>query len=174
MQTVKRLFPLLLALCLLTGCGQAEYITPLREEEPVYIDQMVIKDIDLEYETMALSTSSAAQNTLLLPVASGDSTKSSSRAVVDYSNTKDGYVMVRFTGATSKRLRVQVKGPSTTYTYDLPVGAWTTYPLSDGNGNYQVTVLENTTKSQGAGRQPLRPPGQGGGHLSFRNQQRDL
>ncbi len=56
--------------------------------------------------------------------------------------------MVNFTGSTSKRLKAQVSGPSTKYTYDLTAGAWTTFPLSDGNGNYTVTVFENTSGSK--------------------------
>ena len=36
-------------------------------------------------------------------------------------------------------------GPTTTYTYDLPVQGWATFPLSDGNGDYSVTVFENTS-----------------------------
>ena len=43
------------------------------------------------------------------------------------------------------RIKVQVKGPSTTYTYNLTPGSegWTTFPLSDGNGWYQVVVYRN-------------------------------
>jgi transglutaminase-like putative cysteine protease len=37
-----------------------------------------------------------------------------------------------------------VKGPTTTYTYNLDAdNAWDTFPLSDGNGKYQVAVYEN-------------------------------
>lgn len=75
--------------------------------------------------------------------ASGVAEKRNDRAVIDYSNTQDGYVMVQFTADTSKRLKVQVKGPTATYTYDLTQKQWTTFPLTDGNGNYQVSVYEN-------------------------------
>lgn len=78
-----------------------------------------------------------------LPEASGEKAEQNERSVIDYSNTEDGYVMVRFTAATSKPLKVQVAGPSITYTYDLSMGIWTTFPLSDGDGNYKVTVYEN-------------------------------
>ncbi len=142
MQKMRRLVPLLLALCLLAGCGQA---VPDNEDEEIYIDRLVLSEVNLEYEAEALSSGAAAKDTLLMPVASGTATKKTSRAVVDYSNIKDGYVMVQFTGSTSKRLKVQVKGPTTTYTYDLPAKAWTTFPLSDGNGSYKVTVYENTS-----------------------------
>ena len=84
-------------------------------------------------------------DTMLLPTASGTAVKSGGGAEIDYSNTKDGYVMVRFAGANSKRLKVQVAGPSTTYNYDLPTGNWVTFPLSDGNGSYKISALQNTS-----------------------------
>ena len=87
----------------------------------------------------------AAQSGMLLPVAAGTVVQKCDRAVIDYSNTADGYVMVNFTGSTTKRLKVQVTGPATTYTYDLPPGKWVTFPLSDGNGSYKATVFENTS-----------------------------
>ena len=65
--------------------------------------------------------------------------------MIDYSNTKDGYVMVQYTAQTTKRLKIQVKGPTTTYTYDLKQGQWTVFPLSDGNGSYQVSVFQNVS-----------------------------
>ncbi|WP_295750842.1 transglutaminase-like domain-containing protein [uncultured Oscillibacter sp.] len=143
MRTIKRLFPLLLSLLLLVGCGAKAYGPEEDFYEDFYIDRLVLEGVDLENEAVALASSPAATDTLLLPVASGTAVQKSSRAVIDYSNTKDGYVMVQFTGSTSKRLRVQVKGPTTTYTYDLAQKVWTTFPLSDGNGSYKVTVFEN-------------------------------
>lgn len=83
---------------------------------------------------------------LPMPVASGTLQKKTSKAVIDYSNTADGYVMVQFTASSGKRLKAQVKGPSgTVYTYDIQQGVWVTLPLSDGNGSYKVTVFENTS-----------------------------
>lgn len=83
-----------------------------------------------------------------LPTASGTQVAKNDNAVIDYSNTADGYIMVDYTASTSKRLKVQVTGPKTTYTYDLPAGVWTTFPLSDGNGGYKVTVFENVEGSK--------------------------
>lgn len=146
----RRFLPALLALLLLAGCAQPPAAPAAGDEaglpeEDIFIDRMVLEEIELENEAVALAEGPAATDTLLLPVASGTAAKKSARAVVDYSNITDGYVMVQFSAATAKRLKVQVKGPSTTYTYDLPAQAWTTFPLSDGNGGYQVTVLENTS-----------------------------
>ena len=56
--------------------------------------------------------------------------------------------MAQYTAKTDKRLKAQVKGPTTTYTYNLTAGSWATFPLSDGNGRYQVTVYQNTEGSK--------------------------
>lgn len=169
MKLWKRLLPLALALSMMAGlaaCGQSGDVNvePSESQSPsdsavpsedldleeAYLESVVVEDIDLSDEAVALSDSPVALPVGLMPVASGTLVKQNSRAVIDYSNTKDGYVMVQFTGTTATRIKVQISGPSTAtsqlkYTYDLPVGAWTTFPLSDGNGQYTVTVLENTS-----------------------------
>ncbi len=79
-------------------------------------------------------------------VASGTLVKVSDggEALIDYSNTKDGYVMAQYTAATTQRLKAQVKGPGTTYTFNLSPGLWSAFPLADGNGTYQISILRNT------------------------------
>lgn len=77
------------------------------------------------------------------PVASGVLIAESKDAVIDYSNTEDGYVMVQYRGSSKKKLKAQVAGPSTTYTYNITKGKWEIFPLSDGNGDYKVSVFEN-------------------------------
>ena len=89
-----------------------------------------------------------AQITLLKPVASGILVKKNDSATIDYSNTNDGYVMVKFTAATTLKLKVQVKGPTTTYTYNLNPGEWTVFPLSDGNGEYAIKVYKNVVDNK--------------------------
>ena len=148
MKRMKRLFlPLLAAALLLSGCGQTAAETAPAEEqetqEEIYTEVTPLEEVDLEDEAVALAGEPAV-STLLLPEASGTLVQSNGKAAIDYSNTADGYVMVKYTAATTKRLKVQVKGPSTTYTYNLAAdAAWDTFPLSDGNGTYQVVVYEN-------------------------------
>ena len=84
-----------------------------------------------------------AQITLLRPVASGTEVKSNKYATIDYSNTKDGYVMVKYLAETEKQLMVQVTGATTTYTYMIVPNEWTVFPLSDGNGDYTIKVYQN-------------------------------
>lgn len=141
----KRLLPLALALTLLAGCAPAGDISG----EDVYTDRVELREVIIEEEAVALADAPAALNDLLLPKASGTQVKENSRAVVDYSNAKDGYVMVKCSSA-GKKLMVQVFGPSyakdeTKYTYNLNADEWTTFPLSDGNGGYKVVVYENTS-----------------------------
>ena len=127
----KKLASLLLALCLLASYGQTAVYALQADEAPIQVEDAKIP-------------LAAAVDTMLLPVASGTAVKSGKGAEIDYSNVKDGYVMVRYAAANSKRLKVQVAGPTTTYNYDLPTGGWVTFPLSDGNGSYKVSALENT------------------------------
>ena len=135
-----RILPLALALCLLSGCGSTAGKT---EEKDAFLDETALDVVSLEEEAVALAEGPAALDTMLEPVASGVHTKENGAAVIDYSNTSDGYVMVCYTAQTSKRLKAQVKGPTTTYTYNLTQEKWATFPLSDGNGSYQVVVYEN-------------------------------
>ena len=149
---LKQTLALLLALVTLAGCSAQSPQSPSDAPDPddAFIEQApMIEIVDIEDEAVALSDAPApASPTVLKPVASGAQTQSSGQATIDYSNTKDGYVMVK--ASSSKKLMVRVFGPSyavneTKYTYTLPSGEWTTFPLSDGNGSYKVTVYENVS-----------------------------
>lgn len=150
----KVILPISVVAMLLSGCGQVSQSADSQQklQNSTSVQQsnknssdVSIEEVSLEQEAVAL-TANPALSTQITPVASGTLVEKNDRAEIDYSNTSDGYVMVRFTGQTATRLKVQVQGPSTTYTYDLPQGSdWTTFSLSDGNGNYKVTVFENTT-----------------------------
>ena len=102
----------------------------------------------LANEAVQLPGSEAAIPNVTTAVASGAKVKSNTEASIDYSNTNDGYVMVCYTTTTTQRLKVQVKGPATTYTYNLSPQQWTAFPLSDENGNYQITVYKNVVDSK--------------------------
>ncbi|MCF2664051.1 transglutaminase domain-containing protein [Oscillibacter valericigenes] len=147
-----RLISLLLLLILLTGCGQAlptpevPQANAPQAEQAAYTEPVTPStQASLGQEAAALTAAPAAPLEGPKTVASGTLVKKNSKAVIDYSNTKDGYVMVQYTAQTTKRLKAQVKGPTTTYTYDLKLGQWTVFPLSDGNGSYQVSVFQNVS-----------------------------
>lgn len=98
-------------------------------------------------QTVTLTEEAAIPNNITA-VASGSKVKSNAYAAIDYSNTDDGYVMVRYTAETTSKLKAQVKGPDTTYTYSLTPQQWAAFPLSDENGDYQISIYENVTANK--------------------------
>ncbi len=138
-----RFLPALLALSLLSACGQSGVN---KDDYIRYVSQIKISDTAVLNEAEAFAAPAAPDN-ILMPSASGEKTEKNAQAVIDYSNVSDGYVMAQYTAATDKKLKVQVTR-ETTYTYDLKPGEWTTFPLSDGSGEYKVTVFENVVDSK--------------------------
>ncbi|MBE6955659.1 MAG: transglutaminase domain-containing protein [Ruminococcaceae bacterium] len=140
MKLFRNVTLLILALTLLlTGCA------PAAQTDDPFIDAAPLGLAILEDEAVALSDAPAAVPEFPEAEATGEKEKKNTEATIDYSNTADGYVMVHYTANTSKRLKVQVKGPSTTYTYNLTRGQWEVFPFSDGNGSYKITVYRNVS-----------------------------
>ena len=76
--------------------------------------------------------------------ASGKAVEENDQMVIDYSNMDKGYVMIKYKQATKVKLKAQVGCPTgVTYTYNLTPQQWATVPLSEGNGQYKVTVFTN-------------------------------
>lgn len=79
----------------------------------------------------------------LVPQADGIAVASNDVAVIDYSHMSDGYVCANYTG-TCPKVKLRITGPDTVvYTYDLHGGGYETFPLSSGDGYYDVTIYEN-------------------------------
>ena len=91
-----------------------------------------------------------ALSSVLVPVASGTAVSDNASSSMDYSNARDGYVMVKWLAGGTPKLKVLIKGPSgTTYQYNLRSdGQYDTFPLSDGSGSYSVGVYKNISGSQ--------------------------
>ena len=98
----------------------------------------------LEDEAVALAASPGALPSGMEPQ-QGALVKGNAKAEIDYSHTGEGYVMVRPLADSGKRWKAQVKGSTATYTYNLTPAVWAVFPLSDGNGEYQITVYENVS-----------------------------
>lgn len=144
-----KLVLMVLALAMvLSACGQTDVAKNSEANDNGYISQHKIAEklIVLD-EMVALADAPATPTSVKMPSASGVKVEKNSRAAIDYSNTADGYVMVNFIDTTDKKLKVQVTR-ETTYTYNLQAGEWTTFPLSDGNGEYKVSVFENVSDTK--------------------------
>ena len=75
------------------------------------------------------------------PQASGTSTFSNGGAVIDASNASQGYIMVKYSGGTS-RIKVRIS-KGTEYTYDLNTGGnYEVFPLTEGSGTYTVKIFQ--------------------------------
>ncbi len=82
-----------------------------------------------------------------VPQASGTQVYSGNGAEIDASNSSDGYVMIRYTGSSTAKLKVIIeKSGGTKYTYNLnTAGKHEVFPLTDGNGSYSIGVHQNTS-----------------------------
>ncbi len=81
--------------------------------------------------------------TILVPEHPGEQEKRNDKVVIDYSRIADGYFMVQRIVETDHRFKVLVKIKGITYNYNLDTGDWAAFPLSEGDGSYQVSIHEN-------------------------------
>lgn len=85
----------------------------------------------------------------LSPEMSGENVSENDLAVIDHSNASEGYVYIRYQGENPK-VKLQITGPDDVlYTYDLDsAGRADVFPLSAGNGTYEINVYENVQQKQ--------------------------
>ena len=157
---LKKLITLLLAaslaLALLAGCASKEEVVDLDEIGECYgpaVDLGAL--LDEAVPLAAIVRLGATTGTVLTPSAPGKSVNQNSSAVVDYSNAKDGYIMVKWKNGGTPKLKVLIKGPTAgkgvydSYQYNLRTdGEYDVFPLSDGSGKYSIGVYKNTSGAQ--------------------------
>lgn len=144
---MKRIVPLVCLTLLLLGCGKQTQPSTKETTLPAPTQEETL--VSMEAEAVALADAPPPPvSVVLAPEAPGIRESRCDAAVVDYSHADQGYIMACYTAETESRLKLQVKGPTTTYTYNLSAGQWTAVPLSDGDGTYQAVVYENVSGSQ--------------------------
>lgn len=132
---------------LLSGCGAQNDLT--EAESTVYssLSQPVGESVS---EPVSEPVNESAQkayrdNTPLCLIPSPDGTAEVHNEVasIDYSHADQGYVMADYTGSCPK-VKLRITGSDNiTYTYDLHGSGYETFPLSSGDGSYDVTIYEN-------------------------------
>ena len=155
-----RLRILLITYCMAMGlcaCGSASDSLPVDASVTgTYDDQSSADPASADTDTSSPETASPdTENTspvgsprdatpvCLVPQADGTAVVSNDVAVIDYSHMSDGYVCANYTG-TCPKVKLRITGPDTVvYTYDLHGGGYETFPLSSGDGYYDVTIYEN-------------------------------
>lgn len=130
----KKLGIVLLSALMLTGCAS-------NSNTDDTLDSAVIDIID---EDVPLS-GRAGKVGALVPTASNKSIKQNDYALLDYSNSSQGYVMVKYLKAADKKIKVQISlSNGTVYTYNLNSRSeYEVFPLTQGNGTYKIQVFEN-------------------------------
>lgn len=79
--------------------------------------------------------------------APGAKTDGNEYVTIDYSNDSEGYIMVNYLGSCQK-VKLQITGPNqVTYTYNITNG-YAAFPLTSGDGSYQINVCENIVDSK--------------------------
>ncbi len=138
---------MLSAMVFLSACStQPQQSEPMNTTEfPDQLYTMSSEPISIQDNEIPLSTTPPL-STILVPEASGEVVYSGLGGTMDASNTTEGYIMCKFDGATTTKLKVMITGPSgVPYYYDLNAeGTYETFPFTDGNGSYKVAILKNT------------------------------
>lgn len=131
----------LLLVSLFAGCANKEILEIHNPEDFAISHDGEL--IALATEMVPLSAA-PAMFTVRAPAAPGTRVNENQKALIDYTNAADGYVMIKYKQATNKQLRVLITGPSEVrYQYTLKSnGDFEVFPLSDGNGSYQIVVCE--------------------------------
>lgn len=96
-------------------------------------------------------TSSSGQTYIdYKPNAPGDKVYEESDVVIDASNTKDGYVMVKYSGNKKDKIKILITSPNdVTYNYNAKnKGEYEAFVLSEGSGKYNIGVYKNITGTE--------------------------
>lgn len=79
-----------------------------------------------------------------VPLSPGKDTASNDKVLVDYSNSSEGYISVRW-NETGKRVKLRIICGDKTYDHDVSGGGAVEYfPVSCGSGTYKVQIYEQT------------------------------
>ena len=101
-------------------------------------------DTALSSSSTVIDSQTARDNTpvCLETTAPGTESDGNDLAVLDYSNYKDGYIMVNYLGDCAK-VKLLLTGPDgITNKYDIKKGL-AAFPLTAGDGTYELSVCEN-------------------------------
>lgn len=137
----KRFLALLICLPLiLSGCQSSN---SSNRKQQIIIDNPEMETA-LSDSSVVISTTTERNNSpvCLVPTAPGTLTTGNSYVTIDYSNYKEGYVMINYLGS-SPKTKLQITGPNeVVYTYDLHNG-FASFPLTSESGTYKIAVCEN-------------------------------
>ncbi|MBQ7919303.1 MAG: transglutaminase domain-containing protein [Lachnospiraceae bacterium] len=128
-------------LCVLSlcGCGNVE----LPEVSVPELSTLIEETSATASEESNAVLKDAAPPYVPLPEAPGTVTCGNDVVTIDTSNIQDGYLCVNYTGNCPK-VKLILTGPDDyKCTYDITGGGYEAFPLTAGNGSYNVGIYEN-------------------------------
>lgn len=134
---------------LLTGCGAESGSAPVGNGNVNIAEETTSSAANPNISATASQGTRDNTPKCLVPEAPGTNVETKKDiAVIDYSNASEGYICVKYTGSVEK-LKLRITGTdSVVYTYDLHPGEFEVFPLSSGNGAYEITLYENISGTQ--------------------------
>ena len=132
----------------LTGCNKADYEAAAKRSDSSNKKTSSQAGTGSQTGTgsqAGTSSSGTRDNTpqVLTPVASGSKIFENTLASVDYSNSDEGYIMVKYFGESSRSKAMVVTPDNTKYYYNLtPGSAYVALPLLD-SGSYNIVIYES-------------------------------
>ncbi len=79
------------------------------------------------------------------PVVNGKITLGNDKCIIDLSNQKEGYMMVKYLGSNDKvKFRIYNPGDHDPYTYDVKSG-YNVFPITGGSGSYKFILYEHAS-----------------------------
>lgn len=144
-----------LSLCLagnlLTGCGGTTSDsgitdTVIESQEATIVQEVESTDASSDTDSAAADENKGTRDNtpvVLKPSADGTTTYGNDTAVIDASNLSEGYIVIDYKGNNASP-KLQIIGPQgLTYNFDLH-GGEEVFNLTQGDGQYQIGVYENT------------------------------
>jgi hypothetical protein len=115
---MRKILSILFLCLILSGCVEKiPEAAPACQPAAAPAEEPVTMPPAVESEAAALEEAPPpAVSTVLVAEPSGEKEERCDDAIIDYSHTEDGYIMVRYTARTDKRLKVRLLGPETVYT----------------------------------------------------------
>jgi hypothetical protein len=142
----KKVLVLILIIFIFTGCSQIpaldNIVLPAPAAESVKPEPEPVPEPEPEL-AVALVTGPVIIPDVPVALASGIKVAENDKVIIDFSNTTDGYIMIRYLAANALKHKVRITGPSEIqYTYDLTPGDFEVFPLNDGDGGYEIGIYE--------------------------------
>lgn len=110
----------------------------------------ILSGCEQKHEPYVSTSTTIRDNTplCLIPEAPGTTVYENELVSVDASHIEEGYLMIAYLGDNPK-VKLQLTGPDAmTYTYDLQGENYEAFPLSVGDGTYNIGIYENVKDTQ--------------------------